>query len=377
MEWSHLAAIVGYLIACYVLLIFVTVPLSVVAVALGILCAIVVALYQIGVVSFGRHAGPISTPRAVADRPLSRRRQMRFVRRDRAWPIFVASQVWLDVGAVGERCVAAIEALITGLVAWVVRTFHRVAGTKRSKRHIAWAWPVLLPLGMFALGFGAGVIMTWLLYVLVAAMAWLATQLLVVVASTAMRLTDWIWQRMYRASGSCPICYQVTSTPAFQCNGNHHPNDVRTPERYDLHFDLRPGQLGVLWRTCECGALLPTMVQRAAGQLQPFCPTCRAPMHRGAGSATDVRIPVFGAPSVGKTHLVMAGMVSLVQVAAAHQVPAEPADDYSRGQFENYRQVVDGARAVAKTPDRPPIASTLRIGSPSELSWWARARRSR
>ena len=43
-----------------------------------------------------------------------------------------------------------------------------------------------------------------------------------------------------------------------------------------LHQDVRPGELGLVMRRCECGTRLPTMPLRAAGDCRPSASTTGA-----------------------------------------------------------------------------------------------------
>jgi hypothetical protein len=75
-----------------------------------------------------------------------------------------------------------------------------------------------------------------------------------------------------------------------------------------------------------------------------------------------VRIPVFGAASAGKTHLIMAGLVSLVRAGGRDGVDVTLGDEHSARMYGEYEQVVDGGGSAPKTDARtPPVAVTLRL----------------
>jgi hypothetical protein len=175
-----------------------------------------------------------------------------------------------------------------------------------------------------------------------------------------LRGLDRAWQSVRRAGGTCPRCYEVSQQPAYKCPGPH--SDLDRQGQRDLHRDLRPGRLGVLWRRCGCGELLPTTVLRAAMRLQAKCPMCLEPLPPGAAVQTDVRIPIFGAASAGKTHLVMATLVTLLRTPKQQPVSLDVADLHSERMIEGYRSVFASGGSAPKTDASvQPIAVTLKL----------------
>jgi hypothetical protein len=121
----------------------------------------------------------------------------------------------------------------------------------------------------------------------------------------------------------------------------------------------------VLWRRCCCGRRLPTTLLRAArcDRLEACCPNCLTPLAKGAGTCTDVRIPVFGAMSAGKTQLIMGGLVTLHRRAVAARARPSWADERSGRVYRDYATFVERGLPAARTPaDAPPVAVTLRLG---------------
>ena len=125
--------------------------------------------------------------------------------------------------------------------------------------------------------------------------------------------------RPLHAEASCPHCYHVMPWPAYRC-----------PACSKLHRDLRPGQLGLFARRCDCGTLLPTMVLRAAWRLPAVCQKCAKPLRAGSGALRDIRILIFGDTSAGKTRFLYAGAGQPGQTTGRAPIPIGFPDDESR-----------------------------------------------
>ncbi|MGH3937867.1 MAG: TRAFAC clade GTPase domain-containing protein [Pseudonocardiaceae bacterium] len=232
--------------------------------------------------------------------------------RDPAWPCYLVAQSRVDLNEMWSR---------------TVRTLKR--------------WWVISP-GAFAASATMLVICGSALLV-----AWGAWLLVVGV----LRGGDDLVRRLRGATGSCPVDYFVSSLPAFPCDGCGR-----------MHRDLRPGRLGAVWRRCLCGAVLPTTVLRAAHRLQPSCPNCLAPLRKGAAVVRDIRLPVFGPVSAGKTRLVYAGLLALRDQAAAVGASVDFVDDESRQAFEHGVEIISTGSDTAKTPaGQLPMAITAQV----------------
>ncbi|GGJ02750.1 hypothetical protein GCM10011581_44770 [Saccharopolyspora subtropica] len=158
-------------------------------------------------------------------------------------------------------------------------------------------------------------------------------------------------RRLRRAQPSCGVCFHVMTVPAYRCDG------CRT-----VHRDLRPGLLGAVWRRCGCGQRLPTTVLRASRRLEALCQRCDRPLQARSGAVTDIRLPVFGPVSAGKTRLVYAGLVALRDRAAAEGAVMAFDDDTSRQAFEHGAQLIATGGDTAKTPaGQLPPAITARF----------------
>jgi hypothetical protein len=107
-------------------------------------------------------------------------------------------------------------------------------------------------------------------------------------------------------------------------------------------------------------------VLRAARALQVLCRRCGRPLHPGAGGITDIRVPVIGAVSAGKTRFVHAAMTALdlALVAAGGKLTA--ADPTSKRVFDDGAALVKRHDDTTKTlADRPPaaVSAKLRVGA--------------
>ena len=138
--------------------------------------------------------------------------------------------------------------------------------------------------------------------------------------------------------GIVPARYHVTPRPAYRC-----PGCAR------LHRDVRPGGLGLFTRRCECGTLLPTMVLRAAWHLQAVCQKCGEPLRPGSAALRDVRIPIFGDTSAGKTRFMYAGPDSLIDTTTRADIPLGFPDQESQNQATVALDLIQSGG----TPSRP------------------------
>ena len=161
------------------------------------------------------------------------------------------------------------------------------------------------------------------------------------------------WHRVLGAEASCPRpnCYHVTPRPAYRCKGCS-----------ELHRDLRPGRLGLFSRRCQCGTLLPTTVLGAAWRLTAVCQRCNEPLRVGAGAVRDVRIPIFGDTSAGKTRFLYAGLDSLVDTTSRAHIPLGFPDEDSETQAGLALDVIRSGQDTAKTSFTLPTALTCQVG---------------
>ena len=337
---AGVAAIMVYLWLCAYAVVHLSVPGMLIGVAAGVPVGLAVVLAVAFRKLFGSQDDYVLRPADVAERRFRLLRVPPAVAPDAAWPSYFAGQVVLDLRAI---------AALLGFWVWSV-----LVGAGKAIRYGGWSaalfWPLLLPVVALLAGFVGGAAAGLLVIAAVSLAVTFLAGLVALVTATALRTVDRAASALRRSDGNCPRCYEVSRRPAYRCL---HCSA--------LHRDLRPGLLGVIHRRCACGAQLPTTVTRAGRSplLAAVCPLCGAALHPGAGAATDVRVPVFGAPSSGKTHLVTAAVVGLLR---GHDSVAL-ADAHSKRAYAEFTAIVDGGGSAAKTDAaRQPIAVTLRFG---------------
>ncbi|WP_329519156.1 TRAFAC clade GTPase domain-containing protein [Spirillospora sp. NBC_01491] len=228
---------------------------------------------------------------------------------------------------------------------------------------LLWPFGIVVWLGMAA-GVGTGLAAIGVLCVVqFAVVAVLA--LAVISAGQALRAVDSGVRRIRGIRTSCPSCHQRVPYPSYECPG-------KTCGR--RHRDVRPGRYGVLRRRCACGTMLRTLLLTGTGdgRMTAHCPHCDEPMSRGAGTVPEIVIPVLGAATTGKTRLMTALVMGLVDGAGrdaggadgARDPVAEFADDQSA---EAYRGLADKLRAgvhtwkTIKVKDAPLRAYSLHV----------------
>ena len=258
---------------------------------------------------------------------------------DSAWPFYPILQVQADL--------AGVEA-------------------ERRARYVKlWHWPghpviwvlfapVSAAVGVCLLVAG---LTTLVLAGLFALVAWACAAVTAVVFAALVLLlrgAERAWRTRMRTEASCPHCYHVTPLPAYRCPGCSR-----------LHRDVRPGQLGLFTRRCECGTLLPTMVLRAARRLEAVCQRCSEPLRAGSAAFRDVRIPIFGDTSAGKTRFLYAGLDSLIDTTTQADIPLGFPDEKSQNQATVALDLIRSGQDTVKTSQTLPTALTCRVGKGS------------
>lgn len=310
----------------------------------GVVAGLVLAVAAVGATLVG-----IRTPVVVGPAHVRHERWFRPTRspfpRDDAWPHYLVGQVRAD----GLAAARGVRDAVRGPWRWAGRHV-------RATPAVLVAWPLLLfPVvagGAASVAAGAGLL--GLLAVLGAAWAvavtgWAAVAVLLRTGDRLLRVS-----RRARASCGRAGCNHVTDLPAFRCPCSR------------LHRDLRPGVLGVVFRRCACDRLLPTTVLRAASALPASCPLCDGLLPRGSGALTDVRIPVLGPVSSGKSRFVAAAMLALERHVRAADGEFAAADDASGRTLAAGADLVTAAAPTVKTAaQRPPAAISARLGVPA------------
>jgi hypothetical protein len=260
---------------------------------------------------------------------------------DLAWPFYPFRQSRADLARTRAN-VAANNATLWREPAKVF--FHSGIG-----------WWIVFPIPVAIIAFLVVVsLASWfcyLVYALVNVVCTGASLALLVPGAVALRAAE-RWRGNLPTQAACMQCFHVTPWPAYQCPSCRHP-----------HHDVRPGRLGLLLRRCECGTHLPTMASRAAWQVTPLCQRCGAPLPEGAGAVRDVRVPVFGDVSAGKTRFLYASLNSLLQTARRAGLDVSFPDKGSSELAEFGLSVIRSGRETAKTSTNAQVALTCRLGA--------------
>lgn len=262
-------------------------------------------------------AGTAKLPKLPDDAPFGR---------DRAWASYFSAQARVDL--------TRVRHVNTTLLAqgwrWIGELFEN-------------SWPgritVALVLAPLWLGFSVGALLATAAIVGAGVAVLFTTWVLWTIPTGVSRAGDQLVRRFRGASGSCPSCYHVTMLPAFACPGCGQ-----------VHRDIRPGRLGGLWRRCHCGTVLPTGVLRMARKSPPSCPRCEETLRAGAAVVTDVRLPVFGPVSAGKTRLVYTGLLAVRDRVAAQGGVVDFVDEDSKQAFDHAVALITAGGDTVKTP---------------------------
>lgn len=198
-------------------------------------------------------------------------------------------------------------------------------------------------------------VVSWLcfaVYTVVTLAAVAASRAVLAPAAAALRTAEHRRRTRTRTQAACMHCFHVTDWPGFRC-----------PSCLHIHHDVRPGRLGLLFRRCECGTHLPTMASRATWRVTPVCQRCGTDLPQGAGGIRDIRVPVFGDTSAGKTRFLYASLSSLTLTAQRTGLNVSFPDQESRDQAEFGLSVIRSARETAKTSTNARVCLTVRLGS--------------
>lgn len=332
-----LAAVAAYIVLWLVVtaLVLFVVPAFLVVFAVCVLCGVVFApiIAVLTLTGIGTWGAYVATPDDVVAgrvRLLWRDKKEPFPP-DTAWPGYVVAQWRLDLERMWRNGQGSLNKMLQGLNGF----------TGDLELPFLWA-PLLIFLygGWFAAVVGAllGAAVVVLLGALVIGPAWVGT----VTTTGLVRSVDFLVRRWRKAEGSCHACHWVTMLPAYPCRNCQQ-----------LHRDLRPGWLGVWWHKCGCGARLPTTVLRATKRLGAKCPRCGESLRRGAGALTDIRLPVFGPMSAGKTRLVYAALVAMRDRLAAAGGTLAFEDPGSRKAFDEATEIIESGASTQKTEQGP------------------------
>jgi hypothetical protein len=261
---------------------------------------------------------------------------------DLAWPFYPFRQSQADL----ERTWTNVADLTSAVWRKPAKAFF----------HDARGWWFLFPIPLAIISFL--VVMTlasWFcfgVYALVNVVCAGASLAVLVPAGALLRTAERWRRRRVLTQGACMRCFHVTPWPAYRCLACRR-----------THHDVRPGRLGLLTRRCECGTHLPTRASRATWRVPPLCQRCGLSLPEGAGGVRDVRIPVFGDISAGKTRFLYSSLNSLVQTAKRAKLDVSFPDKGSRELAEFGLEVIRSGRETAKTSENAQVTLNCRLGT--------------
>jgi hypothetical protein len=332
-------------VACWLGLAFVTVPLALFAISVGLVCGVALSV-----------GGYLQVYGGTKDRWILTRPDPESPRRptapyrywDDAWPSYLSRQVERDIMAA---------------VAWPVRQANDLweEGIDLAES----AGPVLLVLlpltpapFAFLVGVSAGTYGGWAALAAVIEVVVAISRAIRFSAIGVLRAADSAARWWHGAAVTCPACRYVAWLPAYEC---HEDDDDTGEDETDrcgtIHRDLRPGRLGVWIHRCQCGKALPTTIRRAGRTLTPVCSNCSRPLYEQAGLVPDARIAVSGGPGVGKTQLLMR---AATETSPSRAVPWEPADDQTAAWLRRARRLLRRWPRARPRPTREPVLLTFR-----------------
>lgn len=264
---------------------------------------------------------------------------------DLAWPFYPVRQAGTDLAEVHKHLLE----IYSRLWKWPRDTFF--TGLNGSR---LWWW-VFFPIPVIVIWFLlVGGLSAWFCY----GVYWLVTTGVAAgnmavfgVAEAAMRNLERSRRTRRHAHAACMHCFHVTDWPAYRCRGCNR-----------LHHDVRPSRLGLIRRRCACGMHIPTMASRTAWHLPAVCKRCEQPLPEGTGAIRDIRVPVFGDTSAGKTRFLFAALNSLVRAAGQAGLELSFPDQASQDQAELGLSVIRDGRDTAKTSATAPTALSCRLG---------------
>jgi hypothetical protein len=338
---AALAAGAAYLYGSYQLLVLVLPPVLLAAALLGLFLGLVLGVAAV-VSSHGSAVHTLSPQAYHEERTAAG--DVGFGP-DPGWPAYAIAQARLDIA----RCWSMASA--TGERPWAMAT-GAFFGTRYGDWRVWWFFwpvPVVVLLVLSVMTFASTAVCLLLTVVSLAVTAVVAAGQFFV--GGILRALEWAWQKAVRAEASCPHCYFVSPRPAYRC------------ECGELHRDVRPGRLGVLARRCQCGRAHPTTVLRADGHFPAVCQRCGVPLEGGAATVRDVRVPIFGDVSSGKTRFLYAALDAVTALARHGGVPfSHPTEDARREAERALHVIRSGAETTKTSAGSLPTALTCSIG---------------
>jgi hypothetical protein len=283
--------VLAYIVVAYLVLVFVTVPLTLLAVPVGVAVGTLIA--AIG--HLREYSGQESGTPVVRPGTLGRRgSRAPHPQWDQAWPSYLTVQLDRDLKA----ALGMPRRLLARQYRWI---FARVREEEVLPWVLFFAPLLLLPGIAFYLGLTGAVFAAWAAIALVLEAVLVVPRLMVAAVIGGLRGWDWLIRWWRGAATMCFHCGWIGTLPAFKC-----------PQCGVSHHDLRPGLLGAVERRCHCDCRLPTTIVRAAArQLAPQCPGCARNLPELTLVKPSARVAFAGPPSSGTSSLIRAAAEGL------------------------------------------------------------------
>jgi len=264
---------------------------------------------------------------------------------DLAWPYYPVRQAVVDLAEVRKN----LHENYLRTWRWPLDAFFY----GRHGRRLAWwiFFPIPVTVIYFLLVGGLSAWFCYGVYWLVTTGVAAGNMVIFGAAEAVMRGAERHRRTTRHAQAPCMHCFHTTEWPAYRCRGCAR-----------LHHDVRPSRLGLITRRCECGTHVPMMASRAAWRLTAVCKRCKRPLPEGTGAVRDIRVPVFGDTSAGKTRFLYASLNSLMLTAGKAGIEITFPDKASQDQAEFGLNLIRARRDTAKTSATAPTALTCRLG---------------
>lgn len=261
---------------------------------------------------------------------------------DRAWPGYLLTQYRRDVARAFSIPAAVVPFLLVKKMGWL-------------------AFPAYIPALAYLGVYNATI---FVLVTVTYPFALVAMMIRVLLIALLRRIDTWS-MALHRATAGCSQsgCYHQTALPSFECSNTQCP---------EIHRDLRPGRLGVLYRRCDCGVVLPTMITRASRSLVAICPSCDSPLSDSAGSRQTIQVPVFGSVASGKTRFILAAVLGFKEKLENLSGSLTAEDEYSTailaaGTNLLHEQASTQKTSAAKTPTGIVLRAGRKTGRDVEI----------
>lgn len=153
---------------------------------------------------------------------------------------------------------------------------------------------------------------------------------------------DKIYRSINKIFGACPHerCHAKFDIPVYTCSSCN-----------EKHTQLRPGEYGILKRTCTCGEKLPTSFFNGRSKLDAYCPKCEN-LLEGHTESRPIVLPFLGAPSVGKSTMLYSLMGEIHEnIAKKRKWELEFPDKFNKDNYELKIDQLNRGEAVDKTRD--------------------------